>query len=101
VASGRGSPSGTSSPERIWETRSQVVAAEPAQEFAYQVGGDRGRWSDTLEPVDGGTRLTESWKFLPAGIEMFHARYGDDAAAQIDGRSRRPERHPATLAAIK
>jgi hypothetical protein len=89
-------------PERTWETRSEVVAAEPGREFAFVVGGAWVRWGYTFTPVDGGTRLTESWEFLPAGIARFHERYGAQAQAQIARRTQ--EAHsgiPVTLAAIK
>jgi hypothetical protein len=89
-------------PGRTWETRSQVVAADRGREFAFLVGGRLVRWAFTFEPVDGGTRLTESWEFLPAGIALFHERYGDDAQRQIEDRTRAAhEGIPATLAAIK
>jgi hypothetical protein len=89
-------------PDRTWETRSQVVVAEPGREFAFMVGGDRVRWGYTFAPADGGTRLTESWEFLPAGIALFHQRYGAQAEAQIARRTQ--DAHsgiPVTLAAIK
>jgi hypothetical protein len=85
-----------------WETRSEVIAAEPGREFAFIVGGNLVRWGYTFESVDGGTRLTESWTFLPDGITMFEDRFGEKAAAQIEGR--RQAAHagiPATLDAIK
>jgi hypothetical protein len=89
-------------PGRIWTTRSQVVAAEPGRSFAFVVGGSLVRWSFDLEEVDGGTRLTESWHFLPAGLELFDERYGDDAPTQVADRIRLAhEGIPATLAAIK
>jgi hypothetical protein len=89
-------------PDRTWETRSQVAVAKPGQEFAFVVGGDRARWGYTFEPVDGGTRLTESWEFLPGGIVVFHERYGDQAEAQIANRREAAHRGiPVTLAAIK
>lgn len=89
-------------PARTWETRSQVVAADPGREFAFVVGGAWVRWGYTFEPVDGGTRLTESWHFLPEGIERFHTRFGDDAQAQIEERTAAAHRSiPETLAAIK
>ncbi len=89
-------------PERTWETRSRVVAAEPGRAFAFEVGEGWVRWSYTFEPVDGGTRLTESWEFLPAGIARFHERYGSEATAQIASRVQAAHRGiPATLAAIK
>jgi Polyketide cyclase / dehydrase and lipid transport len=89
-------------PGRTWETRSQVVAADPGREFAWIVGGTLVRWGFTLEPVADGTRLTEAWNFLPAGQERFLERYGEDAPRQIEDRTRAAhEGIPATLAAIK
>lgn len=89
-------------PDRTWETRSQVATAEPGREFAFVVGGDLVRWSYTFTPVDGGTRLGEEWEFLPAGIARFHDRYGTDADAQIADRTAAARSSiPATLAAIK
>jgi hypothetical protein len=55
-----------------------------------------------LEPAAGGTRLTESWTFLPRGIAGFHKKFGDDADAQIAERSAAALHGiPVTLAAIK
>jgi hypothetical protein len=89
-------------PQRTWETRSQVVAADRGREFAWLVGGKLVRWGFLLEPVGEGTRLTETWEFLPAGQEFFAERYGDQAQAQIDERTRAAhEGIPATLAAIR
>ena len=89
-------------PERTWETRSEVVAAERGREFAFVVNGTIARWGYTFEPVDGGTQLTESWEFLPSGQEMFRERFGDDADAQIANRAELARTGiPATLAAIK
>ena len=89
-------------PERVWETRSQVVAARPGEEFAWEVGAGFVRWSYTMEPGEGGTRLTESWVFLPAGLAFFADKYGPDADAQIAERTERARTGlPATLAAIK
>ena len=89
-------------PDRTWETRSQVVAASRGREFAWLVGGRFARWGFTLEHGDDGTYLTESWDFLPAGIEFFHEKYGDEAEAQIADRSQAAlSGVPETLAAIK
>ena len=89
-------------PDRTWETRSQVVAAEPGKEFAFVVGGAWVRWGYTFTPVDAGTQVTESWEFLPAGLARFHERYGDAAEAQIADRTGAAlSGIPATLAAIK
>ena len=89
-------------PQRTWQTRSRVVAAERGREFAWMVGEGYVRWGYTLEPVDGGTRLTESWHFTPEGLAMFAERYGDDAPDQIAERTRAAHAGiPATLAALK
>ncbi len=91
-------------PGRTWETRCQVVAAEPGREFAWVVGGSeepRVRWGYTFEPACEGTRVTESWDFLPAGLAYFEERYGADAPAQIANRAQAARTGiPATLAAI-
>lgn len=87
---------------RTWETRSEVVAAEPGREFTFVVGGAWVRWSYTFTPVDGGTQLTEFWEFLPAGIARFKERYGADAEAQIAERTQAAHTGiPVTLTAIK
>ena len=89
-------------PERTWETRSEVVAAEPGREFAFLVGGAWVRWAYTFTPADGGTQVTESWEFLPAGIAGFEERYGSGAQAQIASRAEAARTGiPATLAALK
>ena len=89
-------------PERTWETRSQVVAADPGREFAWEVNNGWVRWGFTLQPESDGTRLTQSWHFLPKGIAGFHERFGDDADAQITQRSESAHTGiPVTLAAIK
>jgi len=89
-------------PDRTWETRSQVVAAERGREFAFVVGGTLARWGYALAPVDGGTEVTESWDFLPAGLARFEERFGADAPAQIANRSQTAQSGiTATLSAIK
>ena len=89
-------------PERTWETRSQIVAADRGREFAFVVNGTWTRWGYDFGPVDGGTRLTESWEFLPGGIAMFEERFGADAEAQIANRLELAQKGiPTTLAAIK
>jgi hypothetical protein len=89
-------------PERTWETRSQVVAADRGREFAFEVNSGWVRWGYTFTPVDSGTQVTESWEFLPTGIAGFHDRYGNGAEAQIANRTEAAHRGiPVTLAAIK
>lgn len=88
--------------ERTWETRSEVVAAEPSREFAFVVGGTWTRWGYTFEPSKEGTVVTESWEFLPGGIARFEERFGEDAPNQIANRiAAAHEGIPETLAAIK
>jgi Polyketide cyclase / dehydrase and lipid transport len=89
-------------PERTWETRSQVVAAEPGREFAWEVNNGWVRWGFTVAPEGAGSRLTQHWRFLPKGLEGFGERFGADADAQIAERSRLAlSGIPETLAAIK
>lgn len=89
-------------PDRTWETRSQVVAADRGHEFAFVVGDSWTRWSYAFMPVEGGTELTESWNFLPGGIAMFEGRFGADSEAQIADRLELAKKGiPTTLAAIK
>ena len=89
-------------PERTWETRSEVVAADPGREFAFVVGGSFVRWGYTFAAVDGGTEVTESWEFLPGGAAMFEQRFGADADAQLANRAELARTGiPATLAALK
>ena len=85
-----------------WETRCQVVAADPGREFAFAVGGAWARWGYAFAPVSGGTEVTESWEMLPGGLERFRQRFGDEAAAQVEDRYQTARRGiAATLAAIR
>jgi len=89
-------------PERTWETRCTVIAADRGREFGWIVGDSFVRWTYRMEPEGPGTRLTEAWEFLPNGIKMFHDRFGDDAEAQIANRTAHAHRSiPRTLAAMK
>lgn len=81
-------------PDRTWETWSQVVAAERGREVRAR--------GFLLEPEGAGTRLTETWDFLPAGLSMFADKYGDRAADEIEDRTRHAHAGtPVTLAAIR
>ena len=85
-----------------WETRSQVVAAVPGEEFAFVVGGTWTRWGYTFTPAPDGTLVTESWEMLPAGLKRFDERFGPDAAAQVANRFEAARTGiPQTLAALK
>lgn len=85
-----------------WETRSQVVVADPGREWAFQVGGTWTRWGYTFTPAEGGTKVTESWAMLPAGLERFDQRFGDGASEQVKDRYETARTGiAATLAALK
>lgn len=88
---------------RTWETRSQVVAAEPGRAFSWEVGDGLVRWSYTFAPAgEGRTEVTETWTFLPAGIAVFHDRFGDDAQNQIADRTAAAHHSiPQTLHALQ
>lgn len=89
-------------PGRTWETRSEVVVAERGKEFVFIVGGSLVRWGYLFTPTEGGTRITQSWEFLPAGIEFFRERFGPDAESEIANRTEAAHMSiPATLARIK
>lgn len=54
-----------------WQTRCNVIAADPGERFAFDVVGwglkspllkvSIARWEYTFEATDGGTRVTETW----------------------------------------
>lgn len=43
----------------VWPTRSKVVRFEPHTEFAFRVLDNKTIWAFHLEPVAGGTRVTQ------------------------------------------
>ncbi|MBX7433503.1 SRPBCC family protein [Mycobacterium sp. Y57] len=89
-------------PGRTWETRSQVVAADPGRAFAWEVNDGWVFWGYEFEAQQGGTRLTENWEFLPKGLAGFREVFGAAADAEIEKRRAAAETGiPATLAAIK
>ena len=92
-------------PERTWETKSEVVAADRGREFAFAVAEPptRARWGYTFDAVAGGTEVTESWELPPEGVALFEQRFGEDAPAQIAARGVLGAEGgiAATLAAIK
>ncbi|GAA4472126.1 SRPBCC family protein [Rhodococcus olei] len=89
-------------PDRTWETRSEVVVAAPGREFAWSVGPGLVRWGYLMKPADAGTELTETWEFTAAGQEFFHQRFGSEAPREIAAREQAArEGIPTTLASIK
>jgi hypothetical protein len=87
-------------PERTWETRSEVVAAD-GREFAWVVGPRIARWGYTFDAIDGGTEVTESWELLPEADAVYEERYGDVAGTAADRYEKAVSGIPVTLAAIK
>ena len=88
--------------DRTWETRCDVIAADEGRRFGWSVSGGNVIWLYTMEAAEGGTRLTESWEFTPAGQAFFTQRFGADAPAEIAAREKAAhEGIPATLAAMK
>ena len=91
-------------PERTWETRSVVVAADRGREFAWVVAEPptRARWGYTFSGVDGGTELTETWELPPEGAAFFEKAFGEDAPKEIGiRRDAAKSGIDATLGAIK
>lgn len=90
-------------PEREWQTISEVVAAVPGEHFAWSVGPGRAEWGYRMRPgVGGGTELTEYTRTTPYFEEVFAERYGDRAEEEIAVRQQAARAGiPATLAAIR
>jgi len=88
--------------DRTWETRCEVIAAEEGRAFGWSVTEGNVHWVYSMEPVEAGTELTESWEFTVKGQEFFAERFGADAPAEIEKRRRAALAGiPATLAAMK
>jgi len=91
-------------PERTWETRSEVVAADRGREFAWVVvePPTRARWGYSFTAVDGGTEVTETWDLPPEGSAFFENVFGATAPEEIGNRSEGAKQGIGeTLAAIK
>lgn len=63
-----------------WSTKPTVTVAEPGREFAFKVPGGSGpTWTYRFDPVDGGTRVTETvhqTKRSPLFIRLLQKRAG-------------------------
>jgi hypothetical protein len=91
-------------PERTWETRSKVVAADRGREFAWVVAEPPtgARWAYTFAAAGDGTDLTETWELPPEVSAFFEKAFGDDAPKEIALRSDAAKNGiEETLAAIK
>lgn len=83
------------SPQGTWHRRCRVVTATPPAQFAWIVGyGDLSPddeftyWGYEFEPVDGGTRVTETWKVLKEShliAALSDAEWEDRLRVTIEG----------------
>ena len=73
-------------PERTWETRSEVVAADPGREFAFVVHARSRGGATRSRPSTGAPSSPSPGSSCRAAMELFGERFGDDAPAQIDDR---------------
>jgi len=77
--------------ELEWDTHCKVVAAQPAHEFAWINHGPAGDtelvfWGYAFEADGAGTKVTESWRILPAYPEFAAGRDPNrDVARRLDG----------------
>lgn len=77
--------------EFTWDTRCQVISADPSREFAFVNHGPKGnaelvRWGFNLDESGGETTVTESWQVLPAYPGFVTADDPDaDVASRLDG----------------
>jgi uncharacterized protein YndB with AHSA1/START domain len=84
-----------------WSTVAEVVAAEPGHEFAFttkQGSRDGTRWRYVLEPVDGGTDVTESYEsvYVP-----FYVRLAERLVLRSDREAQLAQGMRATLERLK
>lgn len=59
----------------VYWTPCKVTACEPGREFGFAVyGGGKpiNNWHYALEPVDGGTAVTESFQLSPSGLTRIY-----------------------------
>jgi hypothetical protein len=70
-------------PERTWQARMRVVTADRPRAIAWSNLGPASlpladdlahnvRWSYEFTPVEGGTRVDETWQVLPTANERYH-----------------------------
>jgi hypothetical protein len=91
-----------------WDTHCKVVAATPGREFTFVNHGPKGdaelvRWGYTFEEEGDDTKVTETWRVLPAYPEFVLAMAPDaDVKARLDGMARTArDGIAATLANLK
>jgi len=81
-----------------WSRRGRVVTADPGREFSFATeegGRESTLWSYRFDPVEGGTRVTESYdvKWIPAWARIV------DVPTNRHGELREAMRH--TLCRLK
>lgn len=83
-----------------WSRIARITAAEPGVEFAFETAPGRGiyhdltRWRYLFQPLDGGTRVIESYEFYaPGWLRRLDAALGRRRALATGMR--------ATLASLK
>jgi uncharacterized protein YndB with AHSA1/START domain len=67
----------------VWPTQAKVVRFVPEREIAWRVKENTVVWSYTLEPTEGGTRLT-SRREAPQGISDLSVRLTKTAFGGVD-----------------
>jgi hypothetical protein len=74
-----------------WDTHCKVVAAEPGREFSFVNHGPKGDvelvfWGYTFEADGAGTKVTETWRILPAYPEFTRDGHPErDVTGRMDG----------------
>lgn len=73
---------GRSKRRGAWSTTCTVTAATPGRDFAFSVGKGETTWRYDLTPVDGGTRVTESFEIVkvPGPLGRWSTKLGTGVA---------------------
>lgn len=70
----------------VWPTNAKVVRFEPNRVLAYRIAENGSTWTYALEPITGGTRLTET-RTAEAGISRFASIFTGALLGGNDGHS--------------
>ena len=87
---------------RRWEVPCTVVASDPPTAFAWEVGdpaSPTATWSYRLEPVGGGTRVTQTMRHGPGRSFLRHA-VGKDPAREVELVAERADDLAANMRAV-
>ena len=74
------SPAGTKVGRTKWSRQNEVIVADPGRELAWRtvpsrLYNDSTEWHIALEPVDGGTRIVQSFRVVRLGAVMDRVLY--------------------------